>query len=354
VADLDGDGKLDLVVANNTAGTISVLRGNGDGSFRTAVNYRVGANPSGLVVADLNSDGALDVVVTNDNSGTVSVLLGNGDGTLRDAVNYATGPRPYALAAADFDGDGNLDLVVANGPLQYNTVSLLRGNGDGTFRQREAFVVTSGTFPTDVAVGDFNGDGAPDLAVTVFSNNTVSVLLNAAQPVTVQSVMVNDGSAQRSMVTSLTVTFTGVVSLDEGALELRDESGELVKVALSASVVEGKTVVVITFVGNGVIAGSLPDGSYTLRVRGDRVHDGWGRNLDGDGDGLLGGDRTESFFRLFGDANGDGKVDRTDLALFLSTYSKHAGEEGYLAYFDYNGDGVIDDTDSEQFLARFG
>jgi hypothetical protein len=294
------------------------------------------------------------VVVSNDGSGTVSVLLGNGDGTLLPPVNYAAGPRPYALAAADFDGDGTLDLVVANGPLQYNTVSLLRGNGDGTFRERETFVVTSGTFPTDLAVGDFNGDGAPDLAVSVFSNNTVSVLLNAAQPVKVQAVVVNDGSAQRSLVSSLTIVFTGAVALDEGAVVVRDEAGGLVEIALVTYLVQGKTVAVVTFTGPGVINGSLPDGSYTVTVRGDRVHDGWGRALDGDGDGLLGGDRTDAFFRLFGDADGDGRVDDNDWAAFSSTLGLQAGDPGFLPYFDYNGDGRIDDADAAQFWARYG
>lgn len=122
----------------------------------------------------------------------------------------------------------------------------------------------------------------------------------AGAPTRVESVVINDGSAQRSMVNSVTVTFGGAVTLDPGAIELRRQGGNLVDAQLSIWLVDGKTVAVLTFAGPEFVGGSLADGSYTLAVRTDLVHDRWGRELDGDGDGVAGGDRADGFVRLFG------------------------------------------------------
>src|SRR5207244_4369532 len=97
-----------------------------------------------------------------------------------------------------------------------------------------------------------------------------------------------DGSAQRSMVNSLTVTIDRVVTLDPGAFELRRSDGSLVSVSVAASVVDGRTVAILTITG-----GSLADGNYTLTVRGDHVRDRAGRELDGDADGNSGGDSVD-------------------------------------------------------------
>src|SRR5205823_11866662 len=136
----------------------------------------------------------------------------------------------------------------------------------------------------------------------------------------VDSVVLNDGSAQRSMVNSLTITFSGAAVLDPGAIELRRQDGSLVDLHADISVLGGKTVAVLTFVGTEFIGGSLADGSYTLTVRADRVHDRWGRELDGDGNGSAGGDRVDGFSRLFGDSDGDGDGDRLDRDLFRSAF----------------------------------
>jgi hypothetical protein len=173
-------------------------------------------------------------------------------------------------------------------------------------------------------------------------------------PARVAGVAVNGGSAQRSMVNSLTVTFDGPVTLDPGAFELSRQNGSPVELNVAASVVNGQTVAVLTFAGPEVVGGSLADGSYTLTVRADRVHDRFGRALDGDGDGSAGGDRVDGFFRLFGDSNGDGHVDGLDRAAFRSAFKKSAGEAGYLGSLDFDGDGDIDGRDNGQFNRRFG
>src|SRR5262249_14021372 len=126
----------------------------------------------------------------------------------------------------------------------------------------------------------------------------------AGAPEKVESVVINDGSAQRSMVNRITVTFDGAAVLDPGAIELRREDGTLVDAQVSISLIGSKTVAVLTFAGAEFVGGSLADGNYTLTVLADRVHDRWGRELDGDGDGISGGNLVDAFFRLFGDSDG--------------------------------------------------
>src|SRR5262249_45337790 len=133
--------------------------------------------------------------------------------------------------------------------------------------------------------------------VRILYEGTTDALAGAPQKV--ESVVVNDGSAQRSMVNSITITFGGAATLDPGAIELRRQDGTLVNFQLATSLVGGKTEAVLTFAGAEFVGGSLADGSYTLTVRADRVHDRWGRELDGDGDGSAGGNRVDGFSRLF-------------------------------------------------------
>src|SRR5262245_20315207 len=154
-------------------------------------------------------------------------------------------------------------------------------------------------------------------------------------PARVESLVVNDGAIQRSMVTSFTVSFDGPVTLDAGAFELRAADGALVGLNVATSLENGRTVAVLTFAGTEFVGGSLADGSYTLTIRADRTHDRWGRELDGNGDGSAGGDRVDEIFRLFGDNDGDGDVDGLDRDLFRSVLTKNAGEVGYLWYFDF-------------------
>jgi hypothetical protein len=156
------------------------------------------------------------------------------------------------------------------------------------------------------------------------------------------------------MVHSITVTFDGPAVLDPGAIELRRLDGTLVGGQLAISVTGGKTVAVLTFAGPEFVGGSLADGQYTLTVLADHVHDRWGRELDGDGDGSAGGNRVAGFSRLFGDVDGDGDVDQQDRDRFRPAYGTTAGRPGYLWYFDYNGDGAIDGRDNGEFNRRFG
>ncbi len=177
VGDLNGDGKLDLAVANQGLNDVSVLLGNGDGSFQAAVHYGASFLPESVAVADLNGDGKPDLAVASYGSdfipGDVSVLLGNGDGTFRAAVRFRAEFGAASVTVGNFNGDGKPDLAVAN--FDAFNVSLLLGNGDGTFQPAVNFWARSN--PISLAVGDFNGDGKPDLAVANQGSNNVSVLL---------------------------------------------------------------------------------------------------------------------------------------------------------------------------------
>jgi len=175
VGDFNRDGKLDLAVANNGSSNVSILLGNGNGTFKPAVDYNAGQYPSSVAVGDFNRDGKLDLAVTNMGSNNVDVLLGNGDGTFKAAVSYNVGLNPVLVVVGDFNGDGRMDLAITNN--DSNNISILLGNGNGTFQTAKNY--SAGQTPASMVVGDFNGDGRLDLAVAnVASNNAnVSVLL---------------------------------------------------------------------------------------------------------------------------------------------------------------------------------
>jgi hypothetical protein len=173
-------------------------------------------------------------------------------------------------------------------------------------------------------------------------------------PARVASVVVNDGLAQRSMVNSLTVTFDGVVSIDAAAFELHKQGGSAVELNVATSIRGGQTVALLTFVGPDIKAGSLADGNYVLAIRGEMVHDRFGRSLDGDGDGDAGGDRADAFFRLYGDSDGDRDVDLRDLGRFLSALGEREGDPDYLWYFDINDDDRVGVIDLVAFARRLG
>jgi hypothetical protein len=176
-ADFNGDGALDLIVSAlpqlfpqvNAPVSLSFLAGKGDGTFRPLAPIPFSGYPSYLSVADLNGDGKLDLVLVDGGildsvAGGIAVYLGNGDGTFQAPVPYAAGINPAAVAVGDFNGDGKLDLVVATGAPDFNyALALFAGNGDGTFQQPTMIPTDFG--PAFVAIGDFNGDGKPDIIV---------------------------------------------------------------------------------------------------------------------------------------------------------------------------------------------
>jgi hypothetical protein len=171
VADLNGDGKPDLVAANLFASTLSIFLGNGSGGFALTASPTVGANPHAVVVADFNGDGKPDLATANGSAGTTSILLGNGGGAFSSSVDYSSGANPRDIATADFNGDGKRDLVITNEG--DNSLSILPGSGIGGFGAPATY--PAGAAPQTVAVGDLDGDGKPDVVVPSTTGGKVVV-----------------------------------------------------------------------------------------------------------------------------------------------------------------------------------
>ena len=176
--------------------------------------------------------------------------------------------------------------------------------------------------------------------------------------------VVNNGQAERSMVTSLKLTFSGIVTIGPGALLLtRFGDGLSVGLQTAVSTANNDTVVTVTFAGTGVAFGSLADGRYQLIVHGAAITDGHGVGADVGSTGQAGSDYvspTDTYhgsglhlYRLFGDASGDGVVDATDLGAFRSTYNANNSQANYLAYMDADASGAVDAIDLSQFRSRF-
>lgn len=170
---------IDLVAANSADNTISVLLGNGDGTFAAQATLPVGTDPVWIATGDLNNDTHPDLAIANKGSNTVSILLGNGDGTFTVGTSVVTGNSPVSVVAANFHDavpGSSPDLAVAN--QADNTISIFQGNGDGTFSASPTVLqLPVGFKPAALAAADFNRDGHLDLTVADQGNNTVSIFL---------------------------------------------------------------------------------------------------------------------------------------------------------------------------------
>jgi hypothetical protein len=234
VGDFNGDGKPDLVVTNGSqtfltprdtwywqckGTTASVLLGRGDGSFGPPVSYATSFDPESVAVGDVNGDGKLDLIIVSADSPQcgygptpVSVLLGNGDGTFQKEMEFSVGEpsrapyaagQPAAVALEDFNLDGRLDVVVGSGNPD-GSARLLLGNGDGTLQPVSDY--GTGSDPKMIAVGDFNHDGKPDLAAANMGSGTVSVLRNLQGPdFSVQAAGVSPISRGQSASSTVTI-----------------------------------------------------------------------------------------------------------------------------------------------------
>ena len=182
IADFNGDGKLDIAVANSGSGNVSILLGNGDGTFKTALNSTVsmsGNGPSAVAAGDFNGDGKPDLIVVNAGSpsnnvaGAVNFLAGNGDGTFQTPVAISGGQFPFSLAVGDLNGDHRLDLVI--GDQSAGTLTVLLGNGNGTFQLVKTISLGSSALVNSVVVVDFNGDTKPDVVAGINGGAVISL-----------------------------------------------------------------------------------------------------------------------------------------------------------------------------------
>ena len=173
-ADFNRDGFVDICVANIAANSVSILLGNGDGTYGPQQQIAVGVAPRGIAVLDVDGDGDLDIVNTNANSSNLSILLNDGNGVFGSPSFFEGGGiQEWALAAADMNDDGVLDLVV--GARFSATVIVNIGNGDATFTSMEP--QNAGGGPWMLVLGDVNGDGVADVATANASNANGAILL---------------------------------------------------------------------------------------------------------------------------------------------------------------------------------
>jgi hypothetical protein len=180
LADVNGDNKSDIIVVNYNSYNVGILLNAGNGTFINQTTYSTGAGsyPFGLAMGDVNSDNKPDVVVANYGTGNVGVMLNAGNGTFSNQSTYfiGTGSDPAAVAVADVNNDNKPDIVAANNYL--NTVSVFLNAGNGTFLNQTSYALSVGASPYGVALADVNGDNRPDIIVANYGTNNVGVLFH--------------------------------------------------------------------------------------------------------------------------------------------------------------------------------
>ncbi|WP_353072136.1 FG-GAP-like repeat-containing protein [Tunturiibacter gelidoferens] len=318
--DFNGDGTPDLVVADENDNDISVLLGNGDGTFRQQITWPTGHTPESIAVGDFNGDGISDLAVADTNGNCISVFLGNGDGSFQSQLIYGVGRGPVSIATGDFNSDGNADLVVAN--VTDSDVSILLGNGDGTFQAASVF--TTGRSPQSVAVGDFNSDGVIDLAVADTSDDTVSILIGN-----------DDGTFQ-----ARTTWATGVGPYSLATADLNNDG--ILDLAIANR--NSNTVSIMIGNGNGTFQNQVP---VAVGTAPDAIAVG-----DFNGDGIPDLAVCNQFDSTVSILLGDGA------ASFLPRLNYKMGYSNGLSLVvgDFNGDGITDlaNTDLQELNVQLG
>ncbi len=327
--DFLGNGKPDLAFVGG-AGTdasgygVSLVVGNGDGTFTSSPlqgPHQVGLY--GVQRGDFNGDGKQDLAVTNWDDNTVTIMLGNGDGTFSQAGSpIPVGPAPIALGVGDFNHDGNLDLAVLNSDVKKSgspngSVTILLGNGDGTFTQAPGSPIAKPSLydsPTNIAIGDFDGDGTLDLAIADGGPGSIWILLGNG-----------DGTFRNTAVDPISTQM-----FYNGGIAAGDFNGD------------GKLDLVVTGVGSAY-AGDLHamnvllgngDGSFTAV-----------KDCCGFGDG----NSTRNFYMTVADFNGDG---RPDVAI-LSEEQSISQPADFVQILLNQGDGTFTPTDYSVLLNPF-
>jgi hypothetical protein len=352
--DFNRDGQLDLLASNSGSNDVSVLLGNGDGTFGAQRRFAVGESPSRLAMADFNGDGIPDLAVADYLSRALSVLLGNGDGTFGAELRLAAGFGPFLPIVGDFNGDGRIDLASSN--ISSNDVSVYLGNGDGTFAAQHRLPVDVGAVA--VVTTDFNGDGRADLARANPTSNDVAVSLG-----------LGDGTFQEPVRLAVGTSPVALITADFN----RDGRPDLAAVDFTSDDVS-----VLLGLGNGRFQDALRFAvgmNPTFLVAGDFNGDGRldiatanaGSNdvslLLGKGDGTFQAERRFAAGSLpqslaAGDFNGDGRLDLavTDEASHDITVLFGKGDGTFqtplrlpldtaplaLVTADFNGDGHLD------------
>ena len=269
IGDLDGDGKAELVVGNQISNNISVFRNTSTAgiiSFAAKIDFTTGTNPTSVSIGDLDGDGKGDVAVANGNSNTVSIFRNTssiGSISYEAKVDIATGTSPAYVSLGDLNGDGKADMAITNNSIA--SVSVFRNTSSlGTISYATKVDFATGTSPAYVSIGDLDGDGKPDLAVANYNSNTVSVIRNTSIiPPTITSFTSTSGPVGTTVIitgtnfsttpANNTVTFNGIPAMVIASTAT----------TLTVTVPTGATTGKITVTVNGNTATSATDFTVT-------------------------------------------------------------------------------------------
>lgn len=317
VADFNGDGNLDIAIANRSSNDISVLLGKGNGTFATGVKYSAGSggpDPDSIAAIDLNGDGKPDLVVGDLGTNSISVFINAGNGTFNAAVVYKVGNAPSAVAVGDLNGDGFPDIAVTNST--DNTVTILINSGSGTFTASGLY--STDATPSAIVIADFNGDGHNDLAITNQGSNDVSILLNQGSGAFANAVNYCAVSTTQSC-----SSLTGITPVALVAVPLHGGTTNDLAVASS-----GGYVTTLLNNGSGVFT-TTGLSSSSLSPRGIAA----GVFVSGGGPSLVVADYSTNSFEIYGNNNGN-------LSAPLSYYS--GTNPIAIAVGDFNNDTKLD------------
>jgi hypothetical protein len=375
--DLTGDGKPEIVSVNCNYNTLTVYVNNGDGSFQTGAYYQNpgdgDSDPYGLAIADLNGDGKNDVVVSNEEAGAITTFLGNGDGTLTPVpVGFAASGWTWETPlVADFNGDGILDVLQSQ---DNYTFAYLEGNGDGTFDSALSYyagTAAQNIYSYSIASGDFNGDGIPDVVLGQDGGdgNSPGILVMLSNPDGSLQPGVSFGTNSSTLAYVVVGDFNGDQKLDIAATDYYNGDVEILLGNGDGTFTAGQTFATDTVSSpwpeNLALGDFNHDGKLDIAVA--NVESGTVAVLLGNGDGTFSAPtpysiESEVYGVTAADVNGDGYLDLAvttysdgnNVALLLAnndnsgtfqsatTIATGTGEPEYVAFGDLNGDGKVD------------